>query len=278
VIHIRRMTAAHLAAGLGLSRQAGWNQTEADWRRITNLQPDGCFVAESDGAVAGTAAACVFGRVAWVALVLVDTAFRRRGIGRALMEHALDFLDARGVAAVRLDATPLGQPLYEQFGFVEQFRLARFEGTLPDDDTPADRNVLAVPTSRWPELAALDREVTRTDRQEFVLRLFAESPEDVRGVQRDGRWAGLLAARHGARAVQVGPCLGEAGPLLLADAFRRHAGRLVYVDVPLLNEAACRLVAAGGLDVQRHLTRMCRGEQVVEQVDLLWASSGPEKG
>ena len=35
---------------------------------------------------------------------------------------------------------------------------------------------------------------------------------------------------------------------------------------------------ARGLTVQRHLTRMCRGELVVEDLDLLWASSGPEKG
>jgi hypothetical protein len=33
-----------------------------------------------------------------------------------------------------------------------------------------------------------------------------------------------------------------------------------------------------GLTPQRELVRMCRGESVLERVDCLWASSGPEKG
>jgi GNAT superfamily N-acetyltransferase len=272
------MSVADLQDGLGLSRKAGWNQTEADWQRNLDLQPDGCFAAESDGAVVGTATCCVFGPVAWVALVLVDPAFRRRGIGRALMGRVLAHLDALGVAAVRLDATPMGQPLYEQLGFIEQFRLARFEGHLPPDGTPAAAEVVAVEPARWEELAALDREVTRTDRRCFLLRLFAEQPAEVRAVLGPAGWSGLFAVRPGARALQLGPCVGAAGPVLLADAFARHGGRFVFLDVPLKNDEACRLATSRGLTVSRHLTRMCRGEPVGEQVELLWASSGPEKG
>jgi GNAT superfamily N-acetyltransferase len=271
------MTIDDVPAGLALSRQAGWNQTEADWRRALALQPDGCFVAD-EGGVAGVCCACVFGPVAWVALMLVDAARRRRGIGRALMEHALAFLDAQEVASVRLDATPLGQPLYERLGFAPQFRLARHAGVLPPDDTPASPEVVPVPRERWEGLAALDGSVTRTDRRKLLPRLFAEQPGEVRGVEGPGGWRGLMAARPGFDAVQLGPCLGEAGSVLLQDAFRRHAGRPVFVDVPEGNPVASRLAEGRGLVVRRHLLRMCRGEVVVERQDRLWASSGPEKG
>jgi hypothetical protein len=50
MIHLRPLTAADLPLGLHLSRQAGWNQTPDDWRRCLELQPEGCFVAECDGA------------------------------------------------------------------------------------------------------------------------------------------------------------------------------------------------------------------------------------
>jgi GNAT superfamily N-acetyltransferase len=278
MIRVRLLSGAEVPAGLALSRQAGWNQTEADWRRAIDLQPDGCFAAECDGAVAGTAATCIFGSVAWVALVLVDAAFRRRGIGRALLEYVLDFLDGRRVASVRLDATPLGQPLYEQLGFVEQFRLARFAGRPAVAGEWAGLPVVVVPLARWPELAALDRQVTRADRGRFLLRLFKEQPGEVLGVEGPGGWSGLLAVRAGANALQIGPCLGEAGALLLSAALRRHAGQPIYLDVPLANEAARRLAAGQGLSEQRQLTRMCRGSPVVEQLEYLWASSGPEKG
>jgi predicted N-acetyltransferase YhbS len=279
MIRLRPMTSEDIAAGLALSRQAGWNQTEADWHRALVLQPDGCFVAVADGAVVGSCCVCLFGPVAWVALVLVDAAHRRRGIGRSLMEHALSFLDGQKVASVRLDATPIGQPLYEQLGFVPQFRLARYAGILPADDLPPSPQVGTVPSEHWEELAALDEWVTKTDRRKYLLHLFAEQPEEVRAVKgRLGWWRGWMSGRPGANARQLGPCLGAAKWLLLQDAFRRHAGRAVYIDIPEDNVPACRLVEERGLIVQRHLLRMCRGESVVERRELLWASSGPEKG
>ena len=79
MIRIRQMTAADLGLGMRLKSQAGWNQTEADWRRFLEMQPDGCFVAEFDGVSVGTAVGCVFGSVAWIAMVLVDAEFRGRG-------------------------------------------------------------------------------------------------------------------------------------------------------------------------------------------------------
>src|SRR5258707_9241947 len=119
MIRIRTMTAADLPLGLRLCRSAGWNQTEADWQRFLDLQPDGCFVAEYNGTPAGTTTTCIFGSVAWIAMVLVEESARGRGIGTALLHHALEFLDDRGVATIRLDATPLGLSLYERLGFVE---------------------------------------------------------------------------------------------------------------------------------------------------------------
>lgn len=271
---IRVLTHDDLGACLNLSQPAGWNQTEGDWRRALELQPDGCFAAVQDGVVIGTCTVCAFGPVAWVAMMLVDPAHRSRGIGRALMEHALAFLDALKVRSVRLDATPMGQPLYEKLGFVSQFRLARYAGTLPPDDSPPSPDVMPVSAERWEELAAMDEHVTRTDRRKLLRYLFNKQPGEVRFVE--GR--GWMTCRQGAVAVQFGPCEGEAGDLLLSDAFRRYAGRHVYIDIPEMNAAARALAEERGLTIQRHLQRMTRGELLVERVSLLWSGAGPEKG
>jgi len=280
MFHIRPLTAADLPAGLRLTRQAGWNQTEADWRHCLDLEPDGCFAAEWGGALAGTATTCVFGPVAWVAMVLVEEALRGRGLGRALVEHALAYLDARDVPSVRLDATPLGEPLYAKLGFAPQFTVLRHAGTLPPAGGPEVTGVTTAAAGQWEALAALDAEVTRTDRRKLLLRLFAEGPGPVRVAGGPEGVRGFLAARPGRVAVQLGPCIADeaAGALLFADAPRRFAGREVYLDVPEGHAHARRLAEGWGLGVQRRLTRMCRGVPVVEQVERLWASSGPEKG
>jgi GNAT superfamily N-acetyltransferase len=287
------MTAADVLLGMRLKEQAGWNQTEADWRRFLDLAPDGCFVAELDGAPAGTVAVFVFGPVAWVAMVLVEEVLRGRGVGAALMRHALDFLDQRAVRTVRLDATPLGRPLYEKLGFVAEYTLLRYFGRAPaaqdrgqraEDRKPSGlssglRVVPAAP-EHLDRLARLDRTVTGADREPLLRRLFAERPDLWRVAEEAGEVAGYLASRPGARAWQLGPCLGgaSAGPALLADAWRLHAGQSVFVDVPAGHAAAVAAAEAQGLSVQRTLLRMGRGPAAGEDVGRLWASSGPEKG
>jgi GNAT superfamily N-acetyltransferase len=280
MLHIRPLTASDLPAGLRLTQQAGWNQTDADWRRCLDLEPGGCFAAEWGGTLVGTTTTCVFGPVAWVAMVLVDEAFRGRGLGRALVEHALGYLDARRVPSVRLDATPLGEPLYAKLGFARQFILLRYAGTLPPAEAPEVPGVMTPATEQWEELAALDARVTRADRRKLLLGLFAERPHLVRAAGGPQGVRGFLGARPGRVAVQLGPCLadGPAGALLFADARRRFAGQRVYLDVPEGHAPARRLAEGWGLGVQRRLTRMCRGAPVVEQVERLWASYGPEKG
>jgi GNAT superfamily N-acetyltransferase len=279
MIHIRLMTPADVALGMKLKTQAGWNQLEADWQRMLALQPDGCFVAELNGQPVGTTVAVIFDAVAWIAMVLVESAVRSRGVGKALMEHALAFLDGQGVGSVRLDATPLGQPLYEKLGFVEEYRLARYDGVLPAAERTAAAVTRASP-EQWEALCRFDRAITRTDRTKLLQRLFTERPDSVRMVEQNGKVTGFMAVRPGSKALQMGPCLAEPeiGPMLFADTGQRHAGQRVYLDVPLGNEPSVQLAERMGLQVQRHLVRMGRGPRVNEDVARLWASSGPELG
>jgi len=273
------MTVADLPLGMRLKGEAGWNQLEADWRRLLELQPDGCFVAELDGTPHGTVTTCRFGPVAWVAMMLVEAEFRGRGIGRALMVRALEDLDARGARSVRLDATPLGRPIYESLGFVAEADFSRFQGVLAQADVRPDLPTVQSPEV-WNGLAALDRAVTGTDRERLLRRLAAECPESLRVVVGERGVEGYILARPGSTARQIGPCIAtaEAGPRLLADALGRYAGEMVYIDFPDDHAPAAALVEGSGLAPGRHLVRMGRGERVAERRDLLWASAGPEKG
>lgn len=272
------MGRADLSLGMRLKQQAGWNQTEADWLRHLEWEAGACFVAEWDGVPCGTTCTATFGPVAWVAMVLVDVGLRRRGIGLALLEHALAHLDRRGAATIRLDATPLGRPLYEKLGFVAQFELVRWEGLLPP--SPPVARVTPVAAQELAQVFDLDRQVSATDRRSLLERLYAEQAASFRAVTQGDELRGFAAARAGTNAIQLGPCMADsqAGPLLLADAFHRHAGQRVYLDVPLANAAAMKIAESQGLKVQRNFVRMCRGKLVEEDVGRLWGSFGPEKG
>lgn len=59
------------------------------------------------------------GRVGLVIGVVTDPAYRRRGHSRALMRGLLDWFREREVARVDLYASPEGEPLYRDLGFVD---------------------------------------------------------------------------------------------------------------------------------------------------------------
>jgi GNAT superfamily N-acetyltransferase len=278
MIAIRAMTTGDVPLGLRLTRQAGWNQLEADWVRFLNMQPRGCFVGELDSRAVGTTVTCILGSVAWIAMVLVEAGARRKGVATALLKHAIDFLDGQRVRTIRLDATAAGQPVYEKLGFVPEYRLTRYMGIAPQ--RAAQPGVTWADAKQFSEIFARDLQTTATPREKMLARLFAESPHGVHILRVGGRVEGYVSTRNGANATQIGPCIAttHAGETLLTDALSRCAGRPVFIDVPHDNAPAIAAVEAAGLTAQRDFTRMCRGERIHDRPQAIWASSGPEKG
>ena len=65
-----------------------------------------------DGRVVGTSTSIICeGRFAWIGMVIVDSQYRGQGIGTALLERVICFLDSRRGLCMKLDATPPGKPV-----------------------------------------------------------------------------------------------------------------------------------------------------------------------
>lgn len=281
-VSMRVMTDADLALGMRLKAEAGWNQTLADWRRFLALSPEGCFVASVDGVDLGTVATFILGDVGWIAMVLVDERSRGQGVGKALMNQALAYLDEQGVQSIRLDATPMGRPVYLKLGFEDQFELYRYAGTLPEATQSLPSSQVAdITPADWDALITLDTRQMVTDRSALLQSLLAERDGLALGYHVHGELTGYLLARPGSDATFIGPCLAmdeQAGQALLAMASVACAGQRVIFDTPVSNAHANQWAKQMGLAIQRPLMRMTRGRQMLESVDTLWASSGPEKG
>jgi hypothetical protein len=164
-------------------------------------------------------------------------------------------------------------------GFVPQFELIRFEGVF-SQDTSNRPALQKVRPDQLPDLIRFDEAVTGTKRRTMLQRFYEEYPDWFFQVRNGNQLEGFLAARPGANAWQIGPCLANpnAGELLFADARFQFVDKRVFIDVPVENERASTQAKNMGLSPNRHLLRMIRGAALLEKVDHLWASSGPEKG
>ena len=280
---LRRMELADVTRAMELKNLAGWNQTEKDWRGYLQFEPEGCFVAEAGGVRAGTATTLAYGdRVGWIGMVLVHPDARRFGIGTRLLRHAIDYLQRRGVACVKLDATPLGKKVYVPLGFRDEYELSRYEGLAPAGDAATAPAVQYLTDGDLAEVTAFDAPLFGAERG-AVLRSMGRRNPELCFVSRDASGVrGYLIAREGQNAVQLGPWVARDAAVaqeLVGAFFRRVTGKKVFVDVPHPNAAGCTLIAKHGFTVQRGYARMFLGEnRHPGQPACVFGTSGAEKG
>ena len=111
------LTQADVPGALALSNKVGWNQTADDWRLfIAHGRTIGLFDGD-DGLVATGAALPYDNGFGYISMVIVDPAWRRRGLARRLMEAALVWCGEHGIRAVILHSSDDGRALYEKLGF-----------------------------------------------------------------------------------------------------------------------------------------------------------------
>lgn len=279
---IRPLRADDLAAALALSEAAGWNQTPADWRRLLAWEPAGCFALEAAGALRGTVTTTRYGAaLGWIGMLLVDEGWRRRGYGRWLLTHALEWLDGRGVRAAMLDATPLGKPLYEALGFREQAALDRWQGIASSAPDQPGAVLLAPDQPFTPSLLALDRAAFGVDRARVLTDLLAAP--GAFGFRVGGAAApdGYVLARPGAHRWHAGPLVARDAAsawALLAAALGHLAGQPVQLDAPRTPDAQA-LAGRAGLAPVRPFSRMLRGgPPPPADLALTFATAAPEIG
>jgi predicted N-acetyltransferase YhbS len=221
--------------------------------------------------IVGTVTTTTYGQtLAWIGMMLVHPEHQRRGIGTRLMRQALDYLRDRGVACVKLDATPAGRPLYEKLGFVPESTLTRCQRPSSAKMQSPESAVAAtgareLSDADWESVDAIDHAVFGVSRA-CLLRSLAHDSGAVLVWASQGRVVGWGMVRPGANADYLGPlvCSSEEGSLSLVTALLVKAGsHSVIWDIPDGNEAAKAMAQRFGFAPLRPLTRMRLGPEIV---------------
>lgn len=276
----RTMTETDLGAALALCRATGWNQVEPDWRAFLQLQPGGSCVATVSDEVVGTVTTISYAeKIAWIGMVLVDARCQRQGIGKRLLEEALQLL--RGVETVKLDATPAGREVYLKLGFKDEYGLSRMIGQhLPESaDLP---NAASITRADLQAVAGLDAKAFGVNRQPLLQWLYENNPGAAFAVMSGREITGYCLCRKGHHFFHVGPVIAhdlETAKILLQSASRQASGQPVVLDVPHHNPEWLNWLQVNGYQEQRQFTRMYRGSNFSPgEPGLQFAIVGPEFG
>jgi GNAT superfamily N-acetyltransferase len=255
---LRAMTTEDIAGGLRLCRASGWNQLEEDWRLFIDSPGSGGWLIERAGNVLGTSACMRYDALAWIAMMLVDPAERRAGLGAQLLAAALAAL--ADAPCVGLDASPAGEPLYRRCGFVEDYSIARTKATIDSARFPdqAGKARPMIPS----DLAAVcrrDREVFGADRGRLLAAWFDRAPECAWVVDDAAGVKGYTFGRPGRLYYQLGPVVAaDSGTArdMVTRCLSRLGGRVFAIDVPLLHADWLDFLKSAGFVEERRFVRM----------------------
>jgi|SRR5215470_3800651 len=279
-IEIRLLFESDIPAAMRLKEAAGWNQTEADWQALLSLEPEGCFAAIKEGRIVGTTTTTTYETdLAWIGMVLVDPESRRQGIASQLVKTALDYLNGK-VKCVKLDATPAGKLVYEQFGFRVESLIERWSG-------PA-KPKLGTRSNQWLSgevdlsLYELDLLAFGANRAALIRTLIKESSiPPVIDYKTDGSVSGYALVRRGTKADYIGPIVTtEPGQIesLLDETLDRLNGARAIIDWNKEGVMSTDVLTARGFVKERDLIRMGTGSSGKTTSPLVVAIAGPEIG
>ncbi|WP_035342817.1 MULTISPECIES: GNAT family N-acetyltransferase [unclassified Dickeya] len=233
-IVIRDMTDADAAYGWSLTQQVHWPHRLEDWQEALQLGEG--KLAQVQGEVVGTALCWRWGpHRATIGLVVVDTRYQGRGIGRLLMNGLLERLQGY---QVRLHATAAGQGLYARLGFVTRGEIHQYQcAQLPALPFPVLAEGQRLRPAQIADVAALtarDSEAHGLIRPALIEKLMHHA-RCLRVLEQAGSLSGFAALRRFGRGEVIGPviagCAADAR-LLIGALLAERAGEFVRIDTP----------------------------------------------
>jgi GNAT superfamily N-acetyltransferase len=233
-LKLERLTAADIPDVVCLSEMLGWDYGEQEIRLV--LEAGQLFGhRNSEGTVVSTSAIFPYaGELASLGLVMVDPAYRRRGLATVLVQRCL----AAAVSCpVMLVATSQGMPLYEKLGFKTVDTLHKLVAEkYPGLCGPVRNDAGLSPLTELdiPDIMRLDRQAFGADRGKFILLRIRQAAHTAVLRDRSGRLTGYALGVQTPERLVIGPVIATnwRDAAILVDAIARNHEGTMRIDIP----------------------------------------------
>ena len=115
-----------------------WNDPHKDIQRKLTVQPELFLVGLIDGSVVATAMAGFDGHRGWVNYLAVTQQYRRRGLGRALMDRVEGLLKQMGCPKLNMQIRSTNAEVvafYERLGYAHDQTISLGKRLIPDEQS-----------------------------------------------------------------------------------------------------------------------------------------------
>ena len=263
-----------LPAIASLRESVGWTAHEWALRAVLDPSDSRCLLVVDGDHVVGVGSGISYGSLGFVGNMVVADGYRRRGIGAAILEAVIEFLeDERGCQRLELFATESGRPLYARYDFAltDPSAMATIRRSTPFS---TDRSVDVDEARDADALAAYDTPRFGGNRRRLLAMMANDPGRPLLVARSEGAIRGFAWLRSDGP--RLGPVLADTPAVasaLLAAAFERvpDADELT-LNVPTANVPGMDWLASLGIELEPWDGRMGRGPAIARRDDAIYAN------
>lgn len=273
-LRMRTADEADLPAIASLRESVGWTAHEWALRAVLDPSDSRCLLVVDGNHVVGVGSGISYGSLGFVGNMVVAEDYRRRGIGAAILEAVIEFLeDGRGCQRLELFATDSGRPLYARYGFALTDPSAM--ATIPRSTLlTADRSIDVDEARHADALAEYDTPRFGGNRRRLLAMMANDPGRPLLVASSEGAIRGYAWLRSDGP--RLGPVLADTpgvAAALLAAAFDRVAeADEMTLNVPTANVPGMEWLASLRIQVEPWDGRMARGPAIPRRDDAIYAN------
>ena len=261
------MTANEYDFAVNLANTMKWGMETADFKFNQALEPEGCFVLFENTEPVGIATCISFGKIGWFGNLIVKPKQRKQGAGHQLLEHAIKYLQDKGVKTIGLYAYEHLKEFYSKLGFKPDIDLT----VMHNENVQVNYENLPKFESQ-PDFSALnhfDGAFFGADRSRLLTRIIENKNNLCFASLNDKKVDGYILAKVNENVSEVGPLVcnpdkPELAVELLKAVLNGLEGKFVSLYVPQKQEELVSFLGVAGFKKDFTLSRMFLGTPLIQ--------------
>jgi N-acetylglutamate synthase-like GNAT family acetyltransferase len=273
------MKANDFSFAVRIANTMNWDMTQEDFKFMVKLESQGCFVLFQDQERLGIATNISFGKVGWFGNLVVKEESRRKGAGRLLLQHSIEYLKKKNVSTIGLFAYPHLVKFYESFGFEPdiEFLVVKGKTTLQTNQgTKKKANKVDIP-----KILDFDNQCFGVNRKKLLKPILCSKNNLCFISSSNSDFTGYIMAKVQDKTAEVGPLLCRANRskeavMLLKSVLANIAGFEVLMYLPKRDVALLNVLYKAGLKADFRVVRMFLGTPIASS--CLYTAESLERG
>lgn len=265
MFQIKSLTEKDYAFAVDLANTMDWNMATEDFEFMASLEPEGCFLLAEGSKRIGIATCISYGKVGWFGNLIVKPEYRNTGYGSALVNHAIAYLNSKGVETVGLYAYSDLVAFYESFGFMldEDFSVLHAQQVIS-----VSANVLPeMQKSEFPAINRFDSQCFGGDRKRLLESIILDRDNVSYSISDGPQLVGYAAATIYEKMAWIGPLVCQEqrqddALLLIRAVLAKLDRKSVYVVVPKKDTFLLDAFSFFGFIEEFSVSRMFLGQAV----------------